>query len=349
MPQKALWQVSLAGFLVGAVVVGISFLLPFFSWGIILLSFGLSTPPWLISTFLAILIFLVSRVIGSSILKFFRVQFAAEIALYGSAGVLAGHLLFQTLGLSLVLEPSSDFSIVAKMIGLYVLLLPLIGGVAFALSGRLYRDDLSRRIRLIILFLLFGINVAALILADYLPDAQYRKEEARQIEQLDFDVYTPSFIPPEYRANEPYLLGGEDLGRKISELHFKITYLYRENDEGGRAPIELRQLKVTDKYRPPTDCGSLHPEYDWEYSTNIANPCENVGFTTGGDPVYLYNAEDGSGESFYYLRRGETLIVLSTDSLTGYYENPLTRGEVLQILSSLEKLSAEELKSLTQY
>jgi hypothetical protein len=150
---------------------------------------------------------------------------------------------------------------------------------------------------------------------------RYAADRARQIETADFEVYEPLALDG-YSTEE--LIFNDRAGAFPPWAEWSA----RETEYFGRSPerYTVRSFRVPDGFDPPIDCGPDRP-----FPSSGPTSCTEVARTSRDEPVYVDGGALFSNVQSFYVRRGDTLIVIGT----GVGDDGLTALQVADLVNRL--------------
>lgn len=173
--------------------------------------------------------------------------------------------------------------------------------------------------------------IGSMHLGDKASVQQYEEERQTKIENYDFSLYRPTYIPTGYRVYSVSPSYDND-----PAAYLDVNYLYGSNDIGDPSPFHIYIFNSSwERFKPPTDCG---PEYPNDILT-FDFPCVEIGETPEGNKIYHHDS-NFSNQYNTYVEIEDSIVVLATNS------KHFTDSDLVKIMSSLKPTTAKELQDL---
>jgi hypothetical protein len=181
-----------------------------------------------------------------------------------------------------------------------------------------------------IVFYMFGGKLASSI-----NTAAFNNQQAGTVQAAGFAVYLPQNIPAGYVFNGGMLTGQPGMPGNGPEMYGGEYY----QPQNTFTQFSVTSLQAPPTYNPPSNCGPAQPNNSWQAKT----PCQKIGVSAQGDPIYLATTKTINGDATFaaYVRIGQTLVTLTQSSGT-----ELSNADTLKAFESLKAYSGHSLSAL---
>lgn len=181
-----------------------------------------------------------------------------------------------------------------------------------------------------VMFYMFGGRVASSI-----NTAAFNEQQAGTVQTAGFVVYLPQNIPAGYVFNGGLLTGQPGMPGNGPEMYSGEFY----QPQNTFTQFKVMSLQAPSTYNPPSNCGPAQPNNSWQANT----PCQKIGVSAQGEPVYLATTKTINGDATFaaYVRIGQTLVTITPSSGT-----ELSNADILKAFESLKAYSRHGLAAL---
>jgi hypothetical protein len=167
-------------------------------------------------------------------------------------------------------------------------------------------------------------------------NADSNKEKGGEFQQLKdraeaagdgFDILVPKYLPAGYEWS---------YGQVANDGDHNIYLDTRYRSEKASMDFDLIIYSKRSSYSPPINCGYYYSPFDQAHP-DMKYPCDLVGKTASGQPVYHYEiparSQTEKPDDAYYTVSGRNVAVLSV----------LKQNDILKILDSMAPASMNQL------
>lgn len=191
--------------------------------------------------------------------------------------------------------------------GTNIAFLPIASPIAVlnVLAAGLFRALEPRK--LVVLGVVGAVIVLAFPLTGAMNDIGSRRSrdnEQTAIATANFQTFVFGYLPRGFHADPPNYYKPTN-----GPAHVEVSAVHGSNEVGDPAPFTVTTFRVPTAFDPPNNCGSDRPDaYDAVW------PCRQVAQTRQGEPIFVDGGATFSNRQRFFVRRGDTLIVLDTTS-----------------------------------